>query len=160
MIRHMLGLIALMVVYAGAANAAPCSAPSNIAALLNDAGSRVEAARRQGGSGRLVRDRALDEAAQAQACYVASNGYRPNEPHTGSRGSTPKVRVKAVGYRSCLTAENLGLGHVNGTAVVQGWMNSPGHRQNILLKDLREYGLGVAMLEGRPVWIMVMAKPC
>jgi len=124
------------------------------------AGPLVERARRGAGSGRIARNAELDAAAQEQACFVARQGINRSAPHRGSGGSTVMKRVKRAGYRACLAAENLAVNFHDAGSVVNSWMESPGHRQNIALKGVREYGLGLAMLGNQPVWILVLAKPC
>jgi uncharacterized protein YkwD len=62
--------------------------------------------------------------------------------HTGSDGSTMVSRVVATGYSYSQLAENIAAGHATAEAVVASWMNSPGHRANILNCSLRELGVG------------------
>ncbi|MCP5037201.1 MAG: CAP domain-containing protein [Rhodobacteraceae bacterium] len=140
--------------------AASCAVPSNSSALLGAVGPLLERARRGVGSGEVLRNTMLDTAAQEQACYVARKGLNQAAPHNGSGGSSVTKRVKRAGYRSCLTAENLGVNFNSAEAVMRAWMNSPGHRSNIALKGVREYGVGLAMLGQQPVWVLVLAKPC
>lgn len=152
--------MALMLAFAQPGFGNTCPVPANAAAMMNAAAPLLEAARREAGQRAIRRNTQLDAAAQAQACNVARHGYSAQRPHHGPDGSTPKVRVKRAGYRSCLTAENLALNYTSAADLVQAWMASPGHRNNITLKTLRDYGLGLAMTDGQPVWIMVLAKPC
>ena len=145
---------------ASGAQAASCPMPGNAQALMDAAGPLIEDARRGAGKRAIRRNAALDAAAQDQACWIAKHGRDAANPHKGRGGSTPKVRVKRAGYRSCLTAENLGINFRSASAIVNTWMNSPKHRANITLNKVREYGLGVALLDNQPVWILVLAKPC
>jgi uncharacterized protein YkwD len=62
--------------------------------------------------------------------------------HTGSNGSTMISRVVATGYSYAQLAENLAAGPSTAEDVVAGWMNSPGHRANILNCDLHQLGVG------------------
>ncbi|MGI8632345.1 MAG: CAP domain-containing protein [Solirubrobacterales bacterium] len=70
--------------------------------------------------------------------------------HDSPSGSSMSSRIKRTGYvkgaRSWRLAENLGWG-TGSYGSVQGltkaWMNSPGHRRNILDPQLREIGVGV-----------------
>ncbi|OWZ00069.1 SCP-like extracellular protein [Phytophthora megakarya] len=52
--------------------------------------------------------------------------------HTGSDGSTMSQRITATGYKWNRIAENVAAGQRNVAAVMTSWMNSPGHRANIL----------------------------
>lgn len=140
--------------------AASCSEPAGASGLKDMAGKLLERERGQAGGRRISRNARLDRAAQVQACYIAKNGYMPSAPHTGARGSTPMVRIRAAGYRACLSAENLAVNFPTAEGVVNEWMHSPKHRANITLEGVRDYGLGLAMLGTRPVWIMVIAKRC
>ena len=60
-------------------------------------------------------------------------------------GKKPSDRVKAAGYKYANTGENVAFG--KGTTVdeiFEGWMNSPGHRANILKAEFTEIGIGAA----------------
>ncbi len=62
--------------------------------------------------------------------------------HTGADGSTMAERVSSEGYVYRFAAENVGAGYSSPAAVVEGWMNSPGHRANILSSNPTELGIG------------------
>jgi uncharacterized protein YkwD len=62
--------------------------------------------------------------------------------HTGSNGSTIVSRVAATGYSYSQLAENLAAGPATAQDVVASWMNSPGHRANILNCGMHELGVG------------------
>ncbi len=62
--------------------------------------------------------------------------------HTGPDGSTPGQRLTRCGYRWSAYGENLAAGYLDAEQVVNAWMNSPGHRRNILNRKVREIGLG------------------
>jgi len=66
--------------------------------------------------------------------------------HTGSNGSSPWARMAAQGYTFSRAAENIAAGYSTPASVVAGWMNSSGHRANILNCDLREIGVGYYFL--------------
>jgi uncharacterized protein YkwD len=53
-------------------------------------------------------------------------------------------RAHYVGYGFGEIAENVALGYPSAEAVVEGWMNSPGHRANILNPGVVETGIGIA----------------
>ena len=53
-------------------------------------------------------------------------------------------RARYVGYPFGRLAENVALGYPNAETVVQGWMNSRGHRHNILDGTVEETGIGIA----------------
>lgn len=62
--------------------------------------------------------------------------------HTGIDGLSPFDRMQAVGYKFSYAAENIGAGYSTPEAVVQGWINSPGHKANLLDPTLQELGVG------------------
>lgn len=55
-------------------------------------------------------------------------------------------------------AENIAVGHRDSNAVMTGWMNSPGHKQNILRIGVTKIGVGVYACprDGRNYWTMVV----
>jgi uncharacterized protein YkwD len=58
--------------------------------------------------------------------------------HTGKDGSSIGSRVTATGYKFSAAAENIGVGYSTPEQVIEGWMNSSGHRTNILNPNLKE----------------------
>lgn len=146
--------LALSLAFAPGLAQAECTVPANRAQLVASAAAAVNAARKAQGRPALTRSAKLDEAAMAHACWIAETG---KFSHRGKGGSLPKARIKATGYRTRLTAENIAWGQPSGAQVVAEWMESSGHRANILRRGIDQYGLGVALLQGRPVWVMTYA---
>ena len=70
--------------------------------------------------------------------------------HTGIDGSTMTQRIGVAGYQFSSAAENIAAGYTTPEEVVGGWMNSPGHRANILNPNLTEIGVGYYCLETDP----------
>lgn len=62
--------------------------------------------------------------------------------HTGSNGWTPWQRIQAAGYVYKNAAENIAAGQATAIAVVNGWMGSTGHCNNIMNGVLKEVGVG------------------
>lgn len=62
--------------------------------------------------------------------------------HTGKDGSQPWERMTAGGYAWSRAAENIAAGQRTPAEVVQAWINSPGHRANMLDPDVKEIGIG------------------
>ncbi|QIR41927.1 CAP domain-containing protein (plasmid) [Tolypothrix sp. PCC 7910] len=58
-------------------------------------------------------------------------------------------RVRSEGYQGSV-GENIYAGGSTAEAVVNGWMDSPGHRDNILNPQYREIGVGYFFLENDP----------
>ncbi|MCW6038735.1 CAP domain-containing protein [Spirulina subsalsa FACHB-351] len=100
----------------------------------------------------------LTQAAQNHAEDMAQNNYFS---HTGLNGSSVGDRAKAVGYNWNYVGENLALGYQSATSVIQGWMNSPGHRENILDPNYTEIGFGFSRQRNSEdnYWVQVFGKP-
>jgi uncharacterized protein YkwD len=81
----------------------------------------------------------LDYAADKYAEDMSERGVLS---HTGPDGSQPWDRAKAVGYEAQTMGENIAAGQKTPEQVVQAWMNSPGHRANILNSNFTELGVG------------------
>ena len=89
----------------------------------------------------------LRYAAQQHAQWMARN-RKMN--HTGENGSRPGDRARDAGYRWQRVGENIAMGYATVSAVMNGWMNSSGHRGNIL-GNYKEVGLGYAKSD-RTYW--------
>lgn len=82
--------------------------------------------------------------------------------HSDLNGHSPAERVRAVGYREKLVGENIAYGPKSVEEVVQGWLDSPGHCENIM--DPRFAEMGIAYATGRSgrhglYWVQVLAEP-
>lgn len=78
--------------------------------------------------------------------------------HVSPTGRTPSDVVKASGYEYIVMGENLALGNFkDDEALVTAWMNSPGHRANIMNPKFKEIGIAVRQgtYEGKKVWLAV-----
>jgi uncharacterized protein YkwD len=81
--------------------------------------------------------------------------------HQDLAGHSPADRVRAVGYRESLVGENIAYGPKSTDEVVQGWLDSPGHCENIM--DPRFAEMGIAFAPGRAkrglYWVQLLAEP-
>jgi uncharacterized protein YkwD len=111
----------------------------------------INANRAAVGAPPLVRCGALDGAAQAHSQDQATTNTMT---HTGSDGSTIGVRANRAGYIGWTAlGENVAAGYTSVDAVMSGWMNSPGHKANLLNPAFRHVGVGRAdSAGGRPYW--------
>ncbi len=80
-----------------------------------------------------------NRAAQGHAVDMINNGFFD---HRGSDGSTPFLRMSAVGIQYVHAGENIAQGQRTSAEVMNGWMNSSGHRANILSTYYRRIGIG------------------
>ena len=97
----------------------------------------------------------LDEAAAAKANDMFKNQYFE---HVSPSGVDPGKLVQSYGYDYIVAGENLILGNFGSEQeVVQDWMNSPGHRANILNNRYVEIGVSIikGTYQGHTVWIGV-----
>ncbi|MGW3991125.1 CAP domain-containing protein [Streptomyces sp. NPDC004830] len=91
----------------------------------------------------------LTRAADDYSDVMASSGVMS---HTGPDGSTMTTRVEAAGYQWSTLGENIARGQADAASVMKSWMNSPGHRANILNCSFKELGVGVHFGDGGPWW--------
>ncbi|GAB4476465.1 MAG: hypothetical protein OHK0037_38080 [Elainellaceae cyanobacterium] len=95
--------------------------------------------RQQNGVQPLTYNSKLGNAAQGHTINMANLDFFS---HTGKDGSTIGQRVTASGYQWSFTGENIAAGYTTPQAVVNGWINSPGHRANMLNPNYQEIGIG------------------
>lgn len=132
--------------------AAACAQPKEAAAMAIATLTAINAERSQRGMAPLAANRRLTSAATAHACDSAA---RNRMGHQGSDGSTLADRVQREGYNFRNIAENVALGYPGPAAVVQGWMGSTGHRKNILSRNARDAGIGLALgRDGALHWVL------
>ncbi len=103
--------------------------------------SLVNAARADAGCGPVSANGALTSAAQAHSADMAANDYFS---HTSQDGRSFADRIRAAGYSGGAMAENIAAGQSSASSVMAGWMDSAGHRANILNCTYRHIGVGVA----------------
>jgi uncharacterized protein YkwD len=128
--------------------AAAAGAPAKNVAAENLAVKLTNAQRAQHGCSALRVDVHLVTAARQHSRDMRVRHYFD---HNTPDGKTPWDRIKADGY-SQPGAENIAMGYATSQAVVNGWMNSPGHRANILNCSLKAVGIGVEYGSGGPWW--------
>jgi len=115
--------------------------------------------RTRGGLAALASNARLMQAAQLHAEQMAQAGrldhVLPNAPYP-----RPEDRLAAAAYRWQAYAENVAMGQRTAAEVVNGWMQSSGHRANIMNPVYTEMGAGYARdANGRSYWVQVFGKP-
>ncbi|MFC8871712.1 CAP domain-containing protein [Streptomyces sp. NPDC057148] len=98
----------------------------------------------------------LTRAADDYSDVMASSGVMS---HTGPDGSTMTTRVEAAGYQWSTLGENIARGQADAASVMESWMNSSGHRANILNCSFKELGVGVHFGDGGPWWTQNFGAP-
>jgi uncharacterized YkwD family protein len=93
------------------------------------------------GCGALKVNATLAQVAQAHSADMAANNYFS---HDSQNGQSPFDRMTAAGYHFSAAAENIAAGQRTPSDVVTAWMNSEGHRANILNCTYTEIGVGYA----------------
>jgi len=116
-------------------------------------------ARDHAGVASLVPDAKLVRAAQGFADYLARHDKFDHD----ADGRTPMQRVTAAGYAWCRVAENIAYEFSSrgfesdalAKALVRDWMESSGHRRNLLDARLKDTGVGIAQSERTRRWYAV-----
>ncbi|WP_405443349.1 CAP domain-containing protein [Streptomyces avidinii] len=116
----------------------------------------VNKERSAAGCGPVTMNAKLSAAARGYSDTMARSGVMS---HTGPDGSTMTTRVEAAGYAWSRLGENIARGQSDADAVMKAWMNSSGHRANILNCDFREIGIGVHKGDGGPWWTQNFGAP-
>lgn len=96
------------------------------------------------GAGPLTLNPQLNEAASQKASNMLSENYWA---HNSPSGKTPWVFVKNSGYKYVYAGENLAKGFTNSKDVVNAWMASTSHRENMLSQNYND--VGFAVVEGK-----------
>ncbi|MEL7967577.1 CAP domain-containing protein [Vreelandella neptunia] len=83
----------------------------------------------------------LEAAAKSHSADMAENDYFS---HTGPDGAGIEQRVGNQDYVWQAVGENIAAGHTSVSAVVEGWLDSPGHCRNIMNEAFTEMGMAKA----------------
>jgi uncharacterized protein YkwD len=138
---------------AGTATAPLAGPTTQISASLaaeyeNEVVTLTNAQRAAAGCGALHVDTRIQAAAIAHSVDMRARGYFT---HNSADGETPWQRMADEGYTTP-SAENIAMGQATPQDVVTAWMNSPGHRANILNCSSKSIGVGVQFGPGGPWW--------
>jgi len=106
--------------------------------------SLTKSERSSNGLPALITNTKLNDAAMARAQHMIDNDYFS---HIAPDGKTFSDFLTEEGYTIFHAAENLASGYSTSAELINAWMNSPSHRDNIL--DSRFYEIGVAVLDGK-----------
>jgi uncharacterized protein YkwD len=126
--------------------------------------ARTNEVRRQHHLRELTRDPRLDRAAHDLAGHMARTGKFSHE----ADDRKPWDRTIAAGYDPAFVSENIAWEQAPGSPtaeelagrLVQGWLDSPGHRRNLLDPDVYDLGVGAARAEdGKWYGVQVFGVP-
>ncbi|MFJ6619803.1 CAP domain-containing protein [Kitasatospora sp. NPDC091335] len=142
-----------------AAKRAPAGPPAGGGASPSDAQevvNLVNAERAKAGCGPVSAEPRLASAAQSHSDDMANRNYFD---HASPEGEHADHRIEAAGYNWSTWGENIARGQKDPAAVMESWMNSPGHRANILNCSFKQLGVGVRTGANGPWWTQVFAAP-
>lgn len=121
------------------------SAASEVVRLTNSA-------RSQNGYAALVEDGVLSEAAAVRAREIARSFS-----HTRPSGASFSSALSESGVSYLRAGENIASGQKSASEVVNAWMNSPGHRANILNSSYSRIGSASVNIDGTHYWVQLFA---
>jgi len=94
-------------------------------------------------------DTNLNRSARAKSEDMAANNYFSHDSPTYG---DPFAMMRNFGVQYQSAGENIAKGQPTPGEVVQAWMNSPGHRENILNGSYTHLGVGYVANNGQPCW--------
>lgn len=110
--------------------------------------------RKNHGLSPLIYNPVLGSAADQKARHMLSNNYWA---HFAPDGTSPWSFFERNDYRYSFAGENLAKDFLDSKSIVNAWMNSEKHRENILQAQYKEVGFAIeeGMLEGKPTVLVV-----
>jgi uncharacterized YkwD family protein len=122
----------------------PATAPStqasgNISSIEQQVLTLTNQERAKAGLKALATDAALMDSARAKSADMSKNNYFS---HTSPTMGSPFDQMKAKGIQYKAAAENIAMGQQSAAEVVKAWMESPGHRANIMNGNFTHIGIG------------------
>ena len=150
-------------ILASGASAAPPGCAVSVDAVLSQVNALRAAGAVCGSRGHLGPSTPLDwhpglEAmARQQAAWLA---FTDRLSHAGPQGQTLAERAQRAGYRFARIAENLAQGQHNLADALRDWTRSEGHCANLYGAAYTQTALACqTAADGRPLWVMVYARP-
>lgn len=106
--------------------------------------------RSQNGLPPLTYNAQLTQAAQNFAVQMGTLNFFS---HTSPDGTDPGDRIVLAGYKPRTWGENIAYGYSTPAQVMTGWMNSSGHKANILNTSFKEIGVGYYVVNSTAYWV-------
>lgn len=105
----------------------------------------------------LAKNWELSRVARYKSADMANKGYFS---HTSPTYGSPFKMMESFGIRFSSAGENIAYGQRTPQEVMNAWMNSPGHRSNILSPSYTQIGVGMAKnSSGVLYWTQMFIKP-
>ena len=123
------------------------AASATAATVQEEIFAEVNAERTAVGLPPLARDSTIDAAAQEWANHLSSTGMFAH--------STSQWRTDRIPFGWDTHGENIAKGYRTSAAVMDGWMNSPGHRDNLLRSSFTRIGVGY--VASGNYWVQIFA---
>lgn len=120
--------------------APPAHAAASTSAFQTLLNTLVSTARLAHGCKPLTLNSKLNKSAQKHANDMSRHDYFS---HTSRNGTKWTTRIKKAGYKHP-GGENIAMGFPTAAAVEQAWLDSPGHRRNLLDCNFKKIGIGFA----------------
>ncbi len=135
-----------------------CQKPLQDDTWKSDVFRLVNQERAKYGAGPVAWNAALESEAVEYACELIDDDFFAHvNPRTGS---TLADRTEQAGYQYWIVGENLAAGQPDPPSVVDAWMNSPEHRENLLNSAFTEMGVGVRNGgEYKIYWVQELGRP-
>lgn len=123
----------------------------------NEVARLVNAERAKAGLPALKINWQLSRVARYKSADMAERGYFS---HYSPTYGTPFHMMENFGLRFSAAGENIAYGQRTPAEVMRDWMNSPGHRNNIMSRSYTEIGVGLAKNKnGVCYWTQMFMKP-
>ena len=134
----------------------PPEVKDKITTMEDEVTSLINKERSKAGCGTVKIDERMRTAGRAHSADMAKNNYFS---HTGRDGSSFVDRLGRAGYpKEGAAGENIAYGYGSAQAVVNGWMNSPDHKRNILNCSAKSTGVGLAYRGSTPYWTQLFGR--
>jgi uncharacterized protein YkwD len=138
---------------------APAARPAAASRVTAEVVDLTNVERTDRGRSPLRANARLMRAAQMHAEQMARAGQLAHDLPNAAYPRT-EDRLAAAQYRWGMYGENVAQGQSNAAQALRSWMDSPGHRKNILNPGYTELGTGYAVdRAGRPYYVQVFGRP-
>lgn len=129
----------------------------SIKALESEVVRLVNIERSKHGLAALKENWELSRVARYKSADMAAKNYFS---HTSPTYGSPFRMMESFGIKYSSAGENIAMGQRTPQEVMNAWMNSPGHRANILSPSYTQIGVGFAKNQsGKAYWTQMFIKP-